>query len=141
MLESIIQFYHYIESLYFYEFVHRFLQILRLFNKNSRKSAENILNNQRLQKLIIEQDYLFSMIRSIFVFPTSSLKTNYFTVEFCLHFLSSLSNKHNSRNVSTQKYDFERRLCAQTQDLQIFKKFYMSQMNPKEFFRNTAHSV
>ena len=35
----------------------------------------------------------------------------------------------------------ERRICAQTQDLQIFKKFNMSQMNPKEVFRNTAHSV
>ena len=40
--------------------------------------------------------------------------------------------KDNSENESTQKYDFERRLCAQAQDLQIFKKFYMSQMNPKE---------
>ena len=46
--------------------------------------------------------------------------------------------KNNSENVSTQKYDFERRLCAQTQDLQILKKFYMSQMNPKEFVHNTA---
>ena len=26
----------------------------------------------------------------------------------------------NSENISTQKYDFERRLCAQTQDLQNF---------------------
>ena len=57
-----------------------------------------------------------------------------------LHFLSSLFNnlKNNSEKVSTQKYDFERRLCAQTQDLQIFKKF---QMNPKEFVHNTAYSV
>ena len=37
--------------------------------------------------------------------------------------------------------DFERRLCAQTQDLQILKKFDMSQMNPKEFVHNTAYSV
>jgi len=36
-------------------------------------------------------------------------------------------------------YDFERRLCAQTQDLQIFKKFYMSQMNPKEL--SNAYSI
>ena len=36
---------------------------------------------------------------------------------------------------------FERRICAQTQDLQIFKKFNMSQMNPKEAFNNTAYSV
>ena len=47
----------------------------------------------------------------------------------------------NSENVSNQKYDFERRLCAQTQDLQILKKFYVPQMNPKEFFHNTAYSV
>ena len=45
--------------------------------------------------------------------------------------MSSLfNNLKKTENVSTQKYDFERRLCAQTQDLQIFKKFYMSQMNP-----------
>ena len=45
-----------------------------------------------------------------------------------LHFLLSLFDnlKNNSEKVSTQKYDFERRLCAQTQDLQIFKKLYMS---------------
>jgi len=36
---------------------------------------------------------------------------------------------------------FERRICAQTPDLQIFKKFIMSQMNPKEVFHNTAYSV
>ena len=49
--------------------------------------------------------------------------------------------KNNAETVSTQKYDFERRLCSQTQDLQICKKFYMSQMNPKEFVHNTAYSV
>ena len=48
---------------------------------------------------------------------------------------------HNTENVSTQKYDFKRRLCAQIQDLQIFKRFYMSKMNPKEFVPNTAYSV
>ena len=36
---------------------------------------------------------------------------------------------------------FERRICAQTQDLQIFQKFFMSQMNPKGSFHNTAYSV
>ena len=36
---------------------------------------------------------------------------------------------------------FERRICAQTQDLQIFKMYYLSQMNPKEFVHNTAYSV
>jgi len=49
--------------------------------------------------------------------------------------------ENDSENVSTQKYDLERRLCAQTQDLQIFKKFYMSQWNPKEFVHNTAYSL
>ena len=40
--------------------------------------------------------------------------------------------KTNSENVSTpQSRSFERRIYAQTQDLQIFKKFNMSQMNPK----------
>ena len=40
-----------------------------------------------------------------------------------------------------KKFDFERRLCAQTQDLQILKKFNMFQMNPKEVFHSTAYSV
>ena len=51
----------------------------------------------------------------------------------------NMEKKINSENVSTQKQDFERRLWAQTPDLQIFKKFYMSQMNPKEFVHNTAY--
>ena len=51
------------------------------------------------------------------------------------------NKKNNSENVSTQKYNFERRLCAQTQDLQIFKKFYISQMNLKEFVHNTQYLV
>ena len=49
--------------------------------------------------------------------------------------------KQNSGNVSTQKYNFERQLYAQTQDLQIFKKLYMSRMNPKEFVNRIACSV
>ncbi len=32
-------------------------------------------------------------------------------------------------------------LSMQTQDLQIFKKFNMSQINSKEVFHNTAYSV
>jgi len=40
-----------------------------------------------------------------------------------------------------QSRSFERQICAQTQDLQIFKKFNMSQMNPKEVFHNTAYQV
>ena len=41
-------------------------------------------------------------------------------------------------SIHPQSRSFERRICAQTQDLQIFKKFYMSEMNPKEAFHNTA---
>ena len=48
--------------------------------------------------------------------------------------------KTNSENLSTpQSRSFERRIYAQTQDLQIFKKFKMSQMNPTEIFHNTAY--
>ena len=43
--------------------------------------------------------------------------------------------------MKTQSRSFDRRICAQTQDLQIFKKFYMSQMYRKEVFHNTAYSV
>ena len=32
-------------------------------------------------------------------------------------------------------------LRSQAQGLQIFKQFYMSQMNPKATFHNTAYSV
>ena len=35
---------------------------------------------------------------------------------------------------------FNDRICAQTQDLQIFKKFNMSQMNPKVVFHLTLHT-
>ena len=51
--------------------------------------------------------------------------------------------KNYSENVSTTKVgvlnvEFAPKL---TQDLQIFEKFNMSQMNPKEAFVNTAYSV
>ena len=50
--------------------------------------------------------------------------------------------KTNSENLSTpQSRSFERRIYAQPQDLQIFKKFNMSQMNPKEVFNKTQYSV
>ena len=44
-------------------------------------------------------------------------------------------------SIQPQSRSFERRICAQTQDLQFFKKFNMSQMNPKEVFHNTTYSV
>ena len=40
-----------------------------------------------------------------------------------------------------QSRSFERRICAQTEDLQILKKRNMSQMNPEEVFHNTAYSI
>ena len=43
-----------------------------------------------------------------------------------------------AENINPQSRSFERRICAQIQDLQIFNK---SQMNPKEVFHNTAYSV
>ena len=49
--------------------------------------------------------------------------------------------KNNSKNVFTQKYDFERRLCAQTQDLQIFQKFDMTQINPLELIRGEITKI
>ena len=49
--------------------------------------------------------------------------------------------KNHSENLSTQKYDFERRLSTQTQDLETFKNCNMSQINPEEFVHNTADSV
>ena len=41
--------------------------------------------------------------------------------------MSSLfNNLKKTENVPTQKYHLERQLWAQTQNLQMFKKFYMS---------------
>ena len=57
-----------------------------------------------------------------------------------LHRVKGSDRLRNVVELSMQ-WSFERRICAQTQDLQIFKKFNMSQMNPKEVFHNTAYSV
>ena len=46
-----------------------------------------------------------------------------------------------SSDIHPQRRSFEHRICDQTQDLQIFKMFNMSQMNPKEAFHNTENSV
>ena len=43
------------------------------------------------------------------------------------------------KRIHPQSRSFERRICTQTQDLLIFKKCYMYQMNPKEVFHNTAY--
>jgi len=57
-------------------------------------------------------------------------------------FKSSLFNNFKKTNSGyPQSRSFERRICVLTLDLQIFKKFKMSQMNPKEVFHNTANSV
>jgi len=45
------------------------------------------------------------------------------------------------KHTHSQTRSFERQICAQTQDLQIFKKFNMSQINPEEIFHITAYSV
>ena len=59
--------------------------------------------------------------------------------------MSSLFNILKKKSIlkilTTQLNNFERRLCAQTQDIQIFKKFYMSEMNTKEQVHTTAFSV
>ena len=55
-----------------------------------------------------------------------------------LHFLPSLiDNLIDSQNVNTQMDDFQRRLCTQTQQLNIIKSFYVSQMNPKKCIYNS----
>ena len=57
------------------------------------------------------------------------------SVVYCRTFLhfKSLSNNLKKTNFENLKSrSFEHRIGAQTQVLQIFKKFNMSQMNPKE---------
>ena len=46
-----------------------------------------------------------------------------------------------SETAHTQIHNFERRLCTQTQKLNIVETFYMSQTKPKEFVHNTGYSV
>ena len=43
------------------------------------------------------------------------------------------------KRIQPQSGSFERRIIGQAQDLQIFKKLNMSQMNPKEF-STTLHT-
>ena len=62
-------------------------------------------------------------------------------LHFMPSFINNLKKKLILKTYPPQSRSFERRICAQTQDLQIFKKFNMSQMNPKEVFHNTAYSV
>ena len=66
----------------------------------------------------------------------AKLMQNIFSLEYFLGNWGTLKGSDHPQSRS-----FERRICAQTQDLQIFKKFNMSQMNPKEVFHNTAFSV
>ena len=74
-------------------------------------------------------------IYKCFQHSKKNISSNYFnflhSIEFLLHFQSSLFNnsKTKNQNVSTQKDDFERRLYAKIQYFKIFKTFYMSQMN------------
>ena len=68
----------------------------------------------------------------------SSLQ-NFFYI-LCRRYLIIFKNQFWKR-IHPESRNFERRTCAQTQDLQIFEKFYMAQMNPKEAFHNTAYSV
>ena len=71
------------------------------------------------------------------------------SVVYCrtfLHFMLSLFKFNYLKKLILKTYppqsrSFERRICAQTQDLQIFKKSNMSHMNPKEAFHNTAYSI
>ena len=64
------------------------------------------------------------------------------SVVYCrtfLHFMSSLL--HNLKTYPPQSRSFEHRICAQTQDLQIYKTCNMSQMNPKDFQQHCIHSL
>ncbi len=71
-----------------------------------------------------------------FAFRTPSGKTN-----IILFFVKICNPSFHFKGSDRLCKVVERRICAQTQDLQIFKKFNMSQMNPKEVFHNTAYSV
>ena len=63
-----------------------------------------------------------------------------FTLFFVVVIEKLKKNRFWKRN-HPQSRSFERWICDQIQYLKIFKKFNMSQMNPKEVFHNTVYSV
>ena len=64
---------------------------------------------------------------------------NFYFIFLCHYFIIKKTNS--KKRIHPQSRSFERRICAQTQDLHIFKKFNISQMKPKEVSHNTAYSV
>ena len=82
------------------------------------------------------------MIRLIFIFSTCSSTTNQFTVEFILHFMSSLFNNFKKlilNIVSTPKVGVLN--VEFTLKLRIYRSLKTSQTNLKKAFHNTAYSV
>ena len=93
---------------------------LRLFKI---ETAQNLISRLSISQLVDPCDIFIIYIR---------LETfNIWKIKSC----------HHKEWLTLKNRSFERRICAQTQDLDIFKKFNISQMNPNEVFHNTAYSV
>ena len=85
----------------------------------TRNYNNEIIETNNWTRLLIFDDKINFYFLKMFLNMTSVVYCRIF-----LHFMSSLFNN-----------------LKKTQDLQIFKKWNMSQMNPKEVFDNTAYSV
>ena len=85
----------------------------------TRNYNNEIIETNNWTRLLIFDDKINFYFLKMFLNMTSVVYCRIF-----LHFMSSLINN-----------------LKKTQDLQIFKKWNMSQMNPKEVFDNTAYSV
>jgi len=118
-----------------------------MIQENLRKSLwimrtqnNEIIETNNWTRLLLFDDKINFYFLNMFLYMTSVVYCRTF-----LHFMSSLyvviiqKNKFWKR-IHPQSGSFEHRICAQTRDLQIFKMFNISQMNPKEAFHNTAYS-
>ena len=75
--------------------------------KNLKKSAYKFKKNKKFNTIMKNKWLILTLI----YWKISSKTCNYFTVEFVLHFLSSLlNNKKDSQNVTTQMDGFKRRV-------------------------------
>ena len=105
-----------------------------------RNQNSEIIETNNWTRLLIFDENINSYFLNMFLFMTSVVYRRTF-----LPFMSTLFNNLKKLILKTypppQSRSFERRSYAQTQDLQIFKKFNMSQMIPKEVFHKTAYSV
>ena len=112
-----------------------------LFNEHSKNLQNIFVNNDRLQKLIIDQVYVFSKITVNLYFLHMLQTTNQLTEDFFLDIFGRrnqiIQKKPTLKTYSTKKFFLKVDFTIKLSDVTS----YMSQINPKEFVHNTAYSV